>query len=476
MIAAFIVYQQGTLVQSYRPITQSTAHQLQQIAVHLQDHMNLYGYQLIETPIIEDADLFLTKAGDTIAEQLFTFERYGHVLALRPEFTAAAARMYARNHAAGKVVRWQFSGPIFVDNPQQSGRSQYQQNSAGAELIGMAGPAADAEITGMAVNGLNDYDLRDWTLLLGHVGLTRRLLARYELDERTQRFILNHRHLLRNGDAGRDKLFQQMAAYFPHDYRNRADDSQMTQDNTQQVLDTLLDSSRGAQTMGGRSREDIARRLLRKRQQAAQQAQIEEAVYFLQGWMNIRSSAEWALDEIENHIGNDGIAQTIYSEWRESLTLLDAYQISFDNIVIQPDLARNWDYYTGMIFELRTDSGALLAGGGRYDDLTRLLGAEEMTPAVGFAYDLDHIVEALTTPRPAPPRLIYLAENIETCVPAAHWAHMLRQRGVAIALVDQAPANAAVTLTVEDDGRARLGNRTYAFDEIELLVTTLNGR
>lgn len=463
-------------MQSYRPIARSSAHQLQQIAIYLQDHMALYGYHLIETPIIEDADLFLTKAGDTIAERLFRFERYGHMLALRPEFTAAAARLYAQNQDAGELARWQFSGPIFVDDPQRSGRRQYQQNSAGAELIGLAGPAADAEITSMAVHGLTAYDLRDWTLLLGHVGLTRRLLARYELDERTQRFILNHRHLLREGDAGRDQLFQKMAAYFPRGYRDQADETDMTQGNTEQVLDTLLDSSRGAQTMGGRSREDIARRLLRKRQQAAQQTQIEEAVYFLQGWMNIRSSPEWALDEIENFIGNDGYAQTIYGQWREALNLLDAYQISLDNVIIQPDLARSWDYYTGMVFELRTDAGALLAGGGRYDDLTRLLGADQSTPAVGFAYDLDNIVHALTTPRPAPPRLIYMAENIETCIPAAQWAHMLRQRGVAIALVEDPPADAAVILSVEDDGQARLGNRTYTLEEIEMLVTTLNGR
>lgn len=464
-------------MQAHRPLAKSEARQLQQIATYLQDHMTLYGYELIETPIIEDADLFLTKAGDKIAEQLFTFERYGNLLALRPEFTAAAARLYARNRTPGDLVRWQFNGSVFVDDPRRNGQRQYQQNSAGAEIIGMDGPAADAEIAAMAVHGLTAYDLRDWTLYLGHVGLTRRLLARYELDERTQRFILNHRHLLRQGDAGREKLFQQMAAYFPRGYREQHADDGATQDNTQNMLDSLLDTSRSSQTMGGRTREDISRRLLRKRKQAAQQTQIEEAVYFLQGWMNIRSSAEWALDDIEKFIANDSQAQAIYSEWREALTLLDAYQISFDNVVIQPDLARSWDYYTGMIFELRTDSGHLLAGGGRYDDLTRLLGAETATPAVGFAYDLDNIVHALTTPRPKPPQLIYIAEDIESCIPAATWAHLLRQRGIAIALVEAPPPNAAVVLTIEDDeGHARLGRRTYAFNEIELLVTTLNGR
>ena len=43
-----------------------------------------------------------------------------------------------------------------------------------------------------------------------------------------------------------------------------------------------------------------------------------------------------------------------------------------------------------------------LAGGGRYDDLATVLGARERTPACGFAYGLERIVEALAGARPGP--------------------------------------------------------------------------
>ena len=104
-------------------------------------HMQLYGYTLIDIPIVQPADVFLTRAGDLMIERLFTFEHHDQMLALRPEFTAAAARHYLE-HANGQVVRWQFCGATFVDDAARD----RQQHSLGAELIGMAGSAAEAEI------------------------------------------------------------------------------------------------------------------------------------------------------------------------------------------------------------------------------------------------------------------------------------------------------------------------------------------
>ena len=51
-------------------------------------HMSRYGYQHAQVPAIAPADLFLAKAGDQIIMNLFTFDRFGQQLALRPEFTA----------------------------------------------------------------------------------------------------------------------------------------------------------------------------------------------------------------------------------------------------------------------------------------------------------------------------------------------------------------------------------------------------
>src|SRR5690606_11335496 len=87
------------------------------LSYDLERTMNSFGYTIMEMPVIENADLFLTKAGDQVIEKLFTFERYGQQLALRPEFTAAAAYHYA-NSGNNAVVRWQFHGAIFEEYTQ----------------------------------------------------------------------------------------------------------------------------------------------------------------------------------------------------------------------------------------------------------------------------------------------------------------------------------------------------------------------
>ena len=436
--------------------------------------MSLYGYRLIDTPIIDRADLFLTKAGDRIAEQLFTFERRGQIWALRPEFTAAAAYLYMTEAAPEQPTRWQFSGPVFRDTHLTG--SNYQQYSAGAELIGLAGAQAEAEIIAMAARGVLNLDITDWTLVIGHVGLTRRLLERHQLDPRTQRYILHQREHLRGGDAGRQRLLTQMQVYFPSvagegELYEAGDADGET--SAQNVLGAMLATSHNTITMGGRTQQDIARRLSQKRRQTAQRTQIENALDFLAGWMQIRDAPQNALDAIADYASTDATASAMLCGLHDLLDLLHHYQIRQEQIIIQPDLVRSWDYYSGTVFEIRTHEGVLLAGGGRYDELTRLLGAETSTPAFGFAYEVEPIAR-LRPPNDAA-QLIHLVIHLDRAQAAITWAHMLRQRNLRVVLLEAA-TDASVVLTMDENGSLILDGRTYAVHEIDLLVTTLRSR
>lgn len=60
-------------------------------------------------------------------------------------------------------------------------------------------------------------------------------------------------------------------------------------------------------------------------------------------------------------------------------------------------LARGLDYYTGAIFELKTEGdlkAPSLGGGGRYDNLIGTFAGKEV-PAVGFSFGLDRILDIL---------------------------------------------------------------------------------
>ena len=61
-------------------------------------------------------------------------------------------------------------------------------------------------------------------------------------------------------------------------------------------------------------------------------------------------------------------------------------------------LARGIAYYSGTVFEIQHPTigdGPSLGGGGRYDGLVQALGGVEETPAMGFAWTLDRVVQAL---------------------------------------------------------------------------------
>lgn len=66
-----------------------------------------------------------------------------------------------------------------------------------------------------------------------------------------------------------------------------------------------------------------------------------------------------------------------------------------DSMIFSPTLARGLDYYTGMIFEVKSPefSTGSLGGGGRYDQLLYDLAGISM-PAVGMAFGFDRTVEA----------------------------------------------------------------------------------
>src|SRR5215470_2726495 len=160
------------------------------VTAELQRVMARFGYAMVETPLVEYVDLFLTKSGDEAINRLFNFEMYGRQLCLRPEFTASAARLYIeRFQHELKPIRWQFAGPIFrYESPQRSHSRQFTM--LGVELIGPSGVGGDAEMMALACRGLLALGLDQWTLAIGHVGLVGQLLDRFGLDRRIRRLML----------------------------------------------------------------------------------------------------------------------------------------------------------------------------------------------------------------------------------------------------------------------------------------------
>ena len=112
-----------------------------------------YGFEEYDGPPLEPVELYTRKSGDEIVEQLYSFTDKGdRFVTLRPEMTPTLARMVAQRAAQlKKPIRW-FSIPqLFRYERQQRGRlrEHFQLNM---DIIGEAGPLADAEVIAAAID------------------------------------------------------------------------------------------------------------------------------------------------------------------------------------------------------------------------------------------------------------------------------------------------------------------------------------
>ena len=119
-----------------------------------------YGFEEYDGPPLEALDLYTQKSGEEIVQQLYAFRDKGdRDVALRPEMTPTLARLVAaRAQALKKPIRW-FSIPqLFRYERQQRGRlrEHFQLNM---DIIGEAGPLADAELIAAAIDILRAFGL-----------------------------------------------------------------------------------------------------------------------------------------------------------------------------------------------------------------------------------------------------------------------------------------------------------------------------
>ena len=135
----------------------------------------LFDYRMVQTPIVEDASVFLRTVGDEsdiVSKEMYVFEdRGGDRLALRPEGTAAVCRAYIEHGMASRPqpVRLFYFGPMFRYDRPQAGRYR-QLTQFGVECIGDASPAADVEVIELQRTLYEQLGLGALTLRINSIG------------------------------------------------------------------------------------------------------------------------------------------------------------------------------------------------------------------------------------------------------------------------------------------------------------------
>jgi histidyl-tRNA synthetase len=134
-----------------------------------------FGYGRIDTPLFEDARLFVRGIGevtDIVEKETYTFDdRGGDPLTLRAEGTAPVCRAYLEHgmHNLPQPVRLFYFCPVFRYERPQAGRYR-QHHQFGIEVIGSTEPEVDAEVIDVAWSLLSGLGITDLKLLVNTMG------------------------------------------------------------------------------------------------------------------------------------------------------------------------------------------------------------------------------------------------------------------------------------------------------------------
>ena len=352
------------------------------------------NFRLLDTPLLESADLFIRKSGGEVSGSLYAFsDPGGMTVSLRPEFTPSVIRWFIENAPAETLPRrYQYSGPVFRYAGANAGRfRQFQQ--VGAELIGVSGAEGDAEILKTAVRCLQAAASPGFTLRIGNIGMARDLVNSQGLSEQSQMFIVSNLARIGSDDADLDALTESAAAaglvVDDADYAPVSESADVAPQ-----LEIVRRSMAGS--TGRRSPERIMARLARRMKQASPRSDFRAAIENVARLVSLKGESSRVLSDAEAILSGSAASLSAVRSLKTTLEELESVGVGEDSIRLDLSFVRGLTYYTGMVFEFLggPDGGYPIGGGGRYNDLVKAFGGPDV-PACGFALYVDEVSQVL---------------------------------------------------------------------------------
>ncbi len=134
-----------------------------------------FGFNEIRTPTFEHTELFVRSVGDTtdvVQKEMYTFQDKGdRSITLKPEGTAGAVRSLIEKGQLNDAlpVKVYYITSCFRYEKPQAGRFR-EFHQFGVEMFGPAGPAADAEVIGLAKSILGRLGVEKLSLEINSIG------------------------------------------------------------------------------------------------------------------------------------------------------------------------------------------------------------------------------------------------------------------------------------------------------------------
>ncbi len=296
----------------------------QKIYKVVEDVANFYNFQKIDTPILENAELFSKGIGlstDIVEKQMYTFRTKGRdLVALRPEWTAPVVRSYIEHgmHNFPQPIKLWYFGPCYRYERPQAGRFR-QFHQFGFEILGEENSVRDSQIIQISFDILKKLHFKKLIIEINSIG-----------------------------DS-------ECRPYF------------------KKILTSYFRSRKSALCSGCQIRlKENPLRILDCKEEKCQR---------------IKAGAPQIIDHL---------CDECHNHFKQVLEFLDELGLPYN---LNPYLVRGLDYYTKTVFEILEDTpeGKLqgsLIGGGRYDNLVKLLGGKDVS-ACGMAGGIERIISLM---------------------------------------------------------------------------------
>jgi ATP phosphoribosyltransferase regulatory subunit len=354
------------------------------------------GTLRVDTPVIQPAEPFLDMAGEDLRRRIFMTEsETGKSLCLRPEFTIPVCLRHIET-ATGTPQRYSYLGEIF--RQRREGANEFYQ--AGIEDLGETDVAsADARAISDAIAILTArLPGKKLDVTLGDQSVFEAVVAACGLPAGWQKRLI---HAFGN-PTQIEALLTRLSSPQPVTGLSAEIEALLSSGDDATLiahLDETMEAT-GYSTNASRSPKEIADRLKEKR--ALEKTALDgRTLAVLREFLSLNMPLADAPAALFQFAEKSGLTlDGALSRFDARVAALGNAGVDADALTYRAAFGRPLDYYTGMVFEIVIEgSSAVLAGGGRFDRLMTLLGAQERIPAVGFALWLDRMEQALAKPR-----------------------------------------------------------------------------
>ena len=348
-----------SLPQGTRDFSAATLRKRNFIFDTIRSVFELYGFEPLETPSIENTETLMGKYGDEGDKLIFkilnngldhpekkdiTIKEFDLVLAgktskaiteraLRYDLTIPFARYVAMNN--GQLTfpfkRYQMQPVWRADRPQKGRYREFYQ--------------CDADVAG------STSLLHETELALIYSTVFQKLHVAVEIKINNRKIL----SALANLCGGPDKMIQITTAI-----------DKLDKIGIEKVKEELLSNGLN-----------------------------NEQVQTVEKFISIKGNNDEKIESLQNMFGADSTGQEGISELKQVLNSVN--HTSKDcNIIIDLSLARGLNYYTGTIFEVKALGVQMgsIGGGGRYDDLTSLFDLKGIA-GVGISFGVDRIYDVM---------------------------------------------------------------------------------